>query len=73
MDHFNVTNVKKRLYLLDSTRWTYGYYETLIGSRYRTFRIRKQIRPWFLDDLEGTFQGHDVKIVHNILTVVPGL
>mgnify|MGYP003396525613 CR=1 FL=1 len=32
-----------------------GLYETFMGSRYQTFNIRKMT----LDDLEGSFQGHE--------------
>jgi len=38
-----------RLYLLDGARLAYGYYETLLGSWYRTFRIHQKIDlgwPW---------------------------
>ncbi len=37
------------LYLLHGARLAYGYYETLLGSRYRPFRIRKKLT---LDDLQ---------------------
>ena len=36
---------ENRQYLLDRVRQAFRYYETLLGSRYRTFRIRKKW-PW---------------------------
>ena len=36
---------ENRQYLLDGVRQAFRYYETLLGSRYRTFRIRKNW-PW---------------------------
>jgi hypothetical protein len=50
----------------DRALWLNGArYETHLGSRYRTFRIRKTISSWM------TLKATKVKIEHSIVTVAP--
>ena len=56
MDHppvFRAANIGTSF---KTVRDAYGYYETLLGSRYRTFRIRKKLT---LCDHQGSYQGHE--------------
>ena len=61
---------ENRLYLLDGARLVYnGYYERLLGSLYRTFRIRKKCTS---DDLAGVIsRSRKVKMAHIVYTIAP--